>query len=76
MVENDETIELLEEKEVLRLELANKRGLGYCYWNWGLFARAQSDGNTEQEKLQGALEIFMVLRMPRERDAAAAEIKS
>ena len=54
--------------------MGNKSDLGYCYWNWGLLARAQGDRKTEKEKLEQALAIFTELKMPRERDAVQAEL--
>ena len=49
--------------------------MGYCYWNWGLLARAQGDRKTEKEKLEQALAIFTELKMPRERDAVQTELE-
>lgn len=43
--------------EALCLELGNKDGLAYRYWNWGLLAREQRDRNTEREKLTAALKF-------------------
>jgi hypothetical protein len=40
-------LRILQQQEALCLELGKKDGLGYCYWNWGLLAREQSDRNTE-----------------------------
>jgi hypothetical protein len=43
---------LLNKQETLCLELGNKDGLAYCYWNTGtgaFFAREQRDRNTERE---------------------------
>jgi len=70
----EEATELLKKKEALCLELGLRISLGYCYWKWGLLARAQNDRTTEGEKLQAALDIFTELKMPRERDAVAAEL--
>jgi len=44
------------------------------YSQWGLLAREQRDRKTEGEKLAAALDIFTELNMPRERDAARAEL--
>jgi hypothetical protein len=70
----EEALALLKKKEALCLELGNRSGLAYCYWNWGLLARKQSDCQTEREKLTAALNIFIELNMPRERDAVRAEL--
>jgi tetratricopeptide (TPR) repeat protein len=70
----DEALALLKKKETLCLELGNRAHLGYCYYYWGLLARAQGDSKTEQEKLSAALDIFTQLKMPRERDFVAAEL--
>jgi hypothetical protein len=67
---------LLKKQEALCLELGNKDGLGYCYWNWGLLAREQRDRKTEREKLTAALDIFTELNMPRERDAVWVELET
>jgi hypothetical protein len=70
----EEALALLKKKEVLCLELGNKGSLGYCYWGWGLLARALNDSAIEKEKRLSALTIFTELKMPRERDAVAAEL--
>lgn len=70
----EEALALLVKKEALCLELGKRRDLGYCYWIWGLVARAQGDQGTERAKLQAALDIFTKLKMPRERDEVAAEL--
>ena len=62
-------------EEAICLELGNKSGLGYCYWNWGLLARAQGDRKTEKDKLEQALAIFTELKMPLERDAVQEELE-
>ena len=54
--------------------MGNKSSLGYCYYYWGLLARAQNDHKTEKEKLEQALAIFIELEMPRERDFVQAEL--
>jgi hypothetical protein len=54
--------------------LGLKNDLGYCYWRWGLLARAQGDRATEKQKLQQALILFTELNMPRQRDAVQAEL--
>ena len=71
----EEAIALLKKKEALCLELGNRSSLAYCYWNWGLLAREQRDRKAEREKLAAALDIFSELNMPRERDAARAELE-
>jgi hypothetical protein len=71
----EEAMALLQKQEALCLKLGNKAGLGYCYWSWGLLARAQKDGDTERTKLRAALEIFTELNMPREREAVQDELK-
>jgi tetratricopeptide (TPR) repeat protein len=71
----EEAMALLEKKEALCLELGNRSSLAYCYWNWGLLAREQRDRKAEREKLAAALDIFSELNMPRERDAARAELE-
>jgi hypothetical protein len=43
---------LLEKQEAFCLELGNRSGLAYCYWNWGLLARKQRNRKTERENLQ------------------------
>jgi tetratricopeptide (TPR) repeat protein len=70
----DEALALLKQQEALCLELGVRRALGSCYWKWGALARAQGDRPTEREKLQAALDIFSELKMPRQRDAVAAEL--
>ena len=54
----EEAFELLKKQEALCLELGDRRGLAYCYWNWGLLAREQRDRKTEREKLAAALVYF------------------
>jgi hypothetical protein len=71
----EEAFELLKKQETLCLELHNRRGLAYCYCNWGLLAREQRDQNIEREKLTAAFDIFTELNMPRERDAVRAELE-
>ena len=70
----DEALALHKKQEAICLELGNKRSLGYCYWNWGLLERALGNPDGEQSKLAAALALFEELRMPRERDAVAAEL--
>src|ERR1017187_7967794 len=70
----EEAMALHKKQEALCLELGVRRDLGYCYWQWGPLARAQGDRVTERTKLQTALDIFTALKMPRERDAVAAEL--
>ena len=71
----EEALALLKKEEALCLELGNRSGLAYCYWNWGLLTREQNDRDTEREKLTAALDIFTELNMPRERDAVRAELE-
>jgi hypothetical protein len=70
----EEAMALLEKQQALCLELGNRSGLAYCYWNWGLVAREQRDRNTEREKLTAALDIFTELNMSRERDAVRTKL--
>jgi len=70
----EDALALLKKQEALCRELGLRRHLGHCYWNWGLLARAQGDHTTERAKLQAALDIFTELKMPRERDAVAADL--
>ena len=70
----EEALALLHKKEALCLELGNKASLGHCYWNWGSLAHDQEDFETEWKKLNAALAIFTELKMPRERDAVAAQL--
>jgi hypothetical protein len=65
---------LLKQQEAVCLELGVRRALGSCYWKWGALARVQGDHPTELAKLQAALDIFAELKMPRQRDAVAAEL--
>jgi hypothetical protein len=59
----EEALELHKKQEALCLELVNRGGLAYCYWNWGLLAREQRDRKTEREKLAAAVDIFTELNM-------------
>jgi tetratricopeptide (TPR) repeat protein len=70
----EEAATLLKRQEALCRDLGSRVSLGYCYWSWGLLARAQGDHAAERAKLQAALDIFTDLKMPRERDAVAAEL--
>lgn len=70
----EEALALLKKQEELCLELDSKLGLGHCYWYWGLLARAQKDSQTEHGKSKAALSLLTELKMPRERDAVAAEL--
>ncbi len=69
----EEALALHKKEEAICLELGNKAGLGYCYWQWGSLARQQGDKDAEKQKLEQALAIFAELKMPRERDAVLAE---
>jgi len=70
----EEALALHKREEAICLELGNKNGLAYCYWQWGLLARQQGDKQTERQKLGQALAIFGELKMPRERDGVQAEL--
>jgi len=65
---------LLQKSEAICLELGLRRDLGFCYGQWGLLARAQGDRKTEKQKLEQAFAIFTELKMPRQRDAAQADL--
>lgn len=71
----EEALALHKKKEALCVELDLRGSLGYCYWNWGLLARAQNDRRAECDKLQAALQIFTELNMPREQDAVLGELE-
>jgi len=71
----EEALALHKKEEAICLELGSRYGLALCYANWGTLARAQGDRKTEKEKLEQALAIFTELKMPRERDAAQAELE-
>jgi len=71
----EEAMALLKKQETLCLEFANRSGLAYCYWNWGLLAREERDHKKERGKLSATLDIFTELNMPRERDALRAELE-
>jgi hypothetical protein len=49
--------------------MGSREGLAYCYWNWGLLAREQSDRKIEREKLERALAFFTELKMLRQMGA-------
>ena len=70
----EQAMVLLKKQEALCLELGLRRALGHCHWFWGRLARAQGDRATARAKLQAALDIFTELKMPRERDAVAADL--
>jgi tetratricopeptide (TPR) repeat protein/DNA-binding winged helix-turn-helix (wHTH) protein len=69
-----EAVHLLQQQETLSLELGARSTLGYCYWYWGRAYRAQGDHVAEKQKLQNALNIFIELEMPMEREQVRAEI--
>jgi tetratricopeptide (TPR) repeat protein len=69
-----EAMALHQQQEAICLELGNKVWLGYCYEQWGLLARKQGDKHAERQKFEQALAIFTELKMPRERDAAQADL--
>ena len=69
-----EALALHKQQEAICLELGNKVGLGYCYWQWGSLAKQQGDKQAAKQKLEQALAIFSELKMPRERDAVQAEL--
>jgi hypothetical protein len=70
----EEALALHKKEEAICLELGDQAGLAYSFWNQGLLARDLEDKQTEHEKLSAALAIFTKLNMPREREAAAAEL--
>ena len=70
----EEALALHQKQEVICLELGNRGSLGYCYWQWGSLAHAFGDWKEERKKLEAALALFTELKMPRERDAVAAEL--
>jgi tetratricopeptide (TPR) repeat protein len=70
----EEALALHKKQEAICLELGNKNGLAYCYWQWGLLARQQGDKQTERQKLEQALTIFAELKMLREKDGVQAEL--
>ena len=65
---------LLKKQETICLELGNKSGLAYCYYDWGLIARQRHDSKIERERLEGALALFVELKMPREIKAVQDEL--
>jgi tetratricopeptide (TPR) repeat protein len=71
----DEAMALHKKEEAICGELGNKEGLGFCYWNWGRLARRQGQPDVAQTKLEQALALFTELKMPRQRDAVAADLK-
>jgi len=71
----DEAMALHRKEETICLELGDRAGLAYCYWNWGVLAKAQNDHATSSEKLNAALGIFTELKMVRERDWVLAAMK-
>jgi hypothetical protein len=70
----EETLALHKKQEAICVELDNKKGLGYCYWQWGLLARQQGDKQTERQKFEQTLAIFGELKMPSERDGVQAAL--
>jgi hypothetical protein len=73
--EFESSFRIVQQAEALCLELDNRSGLAYCYWNWGLLPREQGDHGTERQKLDAALDIFTQLNMLRERDEVRAELE-
>jgi tetratricopeptide (TPR) repeat protein len=71
----EDALALLRKQEAICLKVGRKSGLGYCYYYWGLLARAQGDSSVEREKLQQALAIFTEVKMHRERDAVQMELE-
>ncbi len=71
----EEALALYRGKEAICEQLGYRSSLAYCYWHWGLLARAQDDCETEKRKLEQALAIFTELKMPRERDQVQAELE-
>jgi hypothetical protein len=70
----EEALALHKKQEEICLELGNKEGLGYCYWQWGLLAEQQGDKQAKRHRLKQAFSIFVELNMSRERDAIQAEL--
>ena len=69
-----EALEKLKREESICIELGNKINLGYCYWQWADLDAASGDRPAQKQHLQQALALFAELNMPRERDAAQAEL--
>ena len=65
---------LHKKQETICLELANKHGLTYCFWQWGRLEHARGNCQGEYAKLSAALALFTELAMPRERDSVQAEL--
>lgn len=72
----DAAMALHKKQEALCEELGLKSGLGYCYWSWGLLARAQNNPDMEREKLQAAYQIFADLNMPKKQETVRKEFES
>jgi hypothetical protein len=70
----EEALALHKKQEAICLELGNKGGLGYCYWQWGFVAERHGNKQAKRQKLMQALTIFTDLNMIRERDATQAEL--
>jgi tetratricopeptide (TPR) repeat protein len=70
----EEALALHKQQEAICLELGNKCGLGYCYWQWARLARKQGDKQAERQRMDQAFALFTELKMPRERDAVRAEL--
>jgi len=61
-------------KEAICLETGNMRNLGFCYWNWGKFARDEGDPSSAEQKLREAIGIFTKLGMARELLSVQADL--
>jgi tetratricopeptide (TPR) repeat protein len=70
----DEALALHKKQEAICLELGQKRDLAYCYWQWGVLERTRGNPTEENAKLSAAVELFRALGMPRELQAAEAEL--
>ncbi len=51
----EEALALRKKAEAICLELGDKSGLGYCYWQWGRLARRQGDKQVEPHTRSAAL---------------------
>ena len=70
----NEALPLYQKKETVCTDLGNKSSLGYCYAQWTGLEAARGDHEAQKRKLQQALALFTELNMPRQRDAAQAEL--
>src|SRR6266404_5005537 len=58
----EEALALRKKAEAICLELGDKSGLGYCYWQWGRLARRQGDKQVEPHTRSAALRQRMLMR--------------